>query len=485
MSLLELIVICYCFPSTAATPLSYHIASLQSGTQVIGTAGWTSAPNQRGTIDIIWTSLATMFLCSWSVLCLNIPSPDDSFFRIIHRRFWLTALCFLGPEFTLQIAIGQYSSARQSVQDFAAAGHKDWTMTHAFYADMGGFTLRTSDEFPLIPVDAKQLLWLIQQDIVKRPKIKRTAIKDKNKMDGLLRLITLFQVTWFAINTVGRACAGLAITCMELTAAAFIVCTLATSFFWFHKPADVASAEHLQTEYTMEAIYNKVCKFKGITSPHMYYRTPLDIISRQEWAWSKYWTNWMNILRVINIRFSPKTMPVDRFENTISLPLPLSWYFLFAFLSLGYSGLFVGGWNFVFPTIVERYLWRTASLGLFGCCISYALVTHLTLDAYPALKTRFQGRFLRKSEASNDTRPQRSWIGQRAHGVAQKIRNNSVSQDPELELPLKALLPIYVLGFIYCCSRTYIFIADIIEVRSLPASAYQTVKWSTFIPHLS
>jgi hypothetical protein len=446
--------------------------------------GWTSSPNQRGTIDIIWSSLATMFLCSWSVLCLNVPSQDDGFFRIIYRRFWLTALCFLGPEFTLQIAFGQYASARQSVSDFAAAGDREWTMAHAFYADMGGFILQTHDNFPAIPINAKQLLWLVQKGIIERPKVDTRAIKDKNKVDGLLRLITLCQVSWFAANTIGRAISGLRITCLELTASAFIICTLATTFLWLHKPADVVWAENIQTNLTMNEIYLKACESMGVNDAYIYCRTPLDIISREEWAWSKYWSNWINILRIMHIRFAPKTMPADRFENTISLPIPLPLYLLCFTITLTYCGVFVSAWNFTFPTVVESYLWRGASLTLLGCAFLYAAITHLILEAYPVLKAKFRANILNLKEESEFQVAHKTWFRQKVHSVAQDIRNNSVGRDPALELPLKAILPVYVLAFIYCCCRTYIFIEDFVELRSLPASVYETVNWSSFLIHL-
>jgi hypothetical protein len=39
---------------------------------------WTLQPQQGGTIDIIWACVITISLCSWSVLCLNIPVQKDS-----------------------------------------------------------------------------------------------------------------------------------------------------------------------------------------------------------------------------------------------------------------------------------------------------------------------------------------------------------------------------------------------------------------------
>ena len=109
-----------------------------------------------------------MFLCSWSVLCMNVPGPDDSRFQVFKRKLYMTALAFLGPEFIFQIALGQFVSARHSIKDFHASGYKQWTMTHAFYADMGGFILHTKDWVPF-PIDAKQLYYLVTEGHVKFP----------------------------------------------------------------------------------------------------------------------------------------------------------------------------------------------------------------------------------------------------------------------------------------------------------------------------
>jgi hypothetical protein len=39
---------------------------------------WALQPQQGGTIDIIWACVITISLCSWSVLCLNIPVQKDN-----------------------------------------------------------------------------------------------------------------------------------------------------------------------------------------------------------------------------------------------------------------------------------------------------------------------------------------------------------------------------------------------------------------------
>lgn len=46
--------------------------------------GWVSSPNGRGTFDIIWGCLLTIFLCTWTSLHLNIPSLHEKY---LHRWF--------------------------------------------------------------------------------------------------------------------------------------------------------------------------------------------------------------------------------------------------------------------------------------------------------------------------------------------------------------------------------------------------------------
>lgn len=134
---------------TFSSPLSDNEASQGERRQ-----GLTSQPDGRGTLDIVRGCSVTLFLYSWSILCINVPASNDSHFKIYVRKFFLSILCFIGPEFIIQIAMAQWESARRSVGDFHAAGFTQWSMRHAFFADMGGFVLQTRDWVPF-PIDEK------------------------------------------------------------------------------------------------------------------------------------------------------------------------------------------------------------------------------------------------------------------------------------------------------------------------------------------
>lgn len=69
--------------------------------------------------------------------------------------------------------------------------------------------------------------------------------------------------------------------------------------------------------------------------------------------------------------------------------------------------------------------------------------------------------------------PKRGRTRQFVHKIAASCRENSISQDPESTVRLRAIPPIYVAGFAYCSTRAYMWAADFAELRPLPASAYQ------------
>lgn len=85
------------------------------------TQGWTPQPNSRGTLDIIWSCVFTVFLCSWSVLCVHVPARTDTHWAIFWRRFYLTGLGFLAPEIIPQAPLDQRFTAGASFRELHAS----------------------------------------------------------------------------------------------------------------------------------------------------------------------------------------------------------------------------------------------------------------------------------------------------------------------------------------------------------------------------
>ncbi|UZP39483.1 hypothetical protein NXS19_007299 [Fusarium pseudograminearum] len=269
--------------------------------------GWTPSPDGRGTYDIIFACLVTTFLCCWTSVYPNIPAPEDEFWASIRDRVGLACLGLLGPEFIIVLAIGQKSSARRSVVKFHEEGYKQWTITHGFFADMGGFVLEADDLNRPIPLNAEQLFYLVKNSHVRYPEITAGELRDRNKSDGFARLVTIWQATWFIITFIARLIQGLHVTTMELTAVSFVVILFGTAWCWKDKPSDVGTTIILQSVDRMEDIITR-----GRRSPDQpYYQTPLDFISRDETALNLAWQYYNELSRKMALPSSSSSAPLS------------------------------------------------------------------------------------------------------------------------------------------------------------------------------
>ena len=461
-----------------------------SHTQI--TQGWTSSPNGRGTIDIIWSSAFTIFLCSWSILCVNVPARDESFWRTSQRKVWLAGMCGLGPEFLLFLAIGQWESARQSFDAFHRLDHSQWSMKHAFFADMGGFILRTADGISF-PLNAKQLHYMIVQGyipdatVATEVLIDKLEIDDRNKTDFLVRLITIAQITWFVVSVIGRAIQHLTTTTLELTTLGFIATTMAVSFFWAHKPADVRTAYTLSINHDVAEILSRA----GVEDTECWFRTPLDFLNDKESYFTVYWTYCVNILQRMRLVPVRKARPITSIPDD-EIPSCFDKALLGNFVALIFSGVCsainVTGWNFWFPSSIERTLWRVSSIvipatlyiGMFSQC--YLIYLHPTLKR----------QICRMSSESESRSRNHEWVKcafiqkgmAKCKSIAVKLRNLTPAQDPAFDVEYKILVPALFFASQYAIARAYLLLEDVISLRALPPDAYHTVNWSQFFPHV-
>lgn len=439
--------------------------------------GWTPSPNGRGSIDVLWACVFTLSLCSWSVLCLNVPAVCDGWWRITRRKLYWTFLGILGPEFILQTALGQWTSACDSVWQFRLLDHSEWCMTHAFFADMGGFILHTKDWIPF-PLNARQVHYLVAEGYIpySAVAISKQVIVDKNKNDAIVRIITVGQTLWFVLNTITRGTQHLAITTFELTTIASIICTLSTYFCWAHKPSDIQTGIVLKTDVTIAEILIKA----GDRAKEPYSLTPLDFVGRREWSWTSYWSYWINILKKIHMTGPPQPRPLDRIPNDNFPPMPPMLMFCLFLFQTAYAGVQIVAWNFHFPTHTERLMWRISTLIIIAAVIIVWIADRYAFHILPALKIRLAAiqhpRKLERLVTHNSHAK-----GVRSFG--DRFRKFGNKYDVVSEVPLKAMMPITIFAFFYCWARGYLFAEDLAALRALPPSAYDTIDWNQFLPH--
>jgi hypothetical protein len=123
-------------------------ASSPNCTLSFSTQGFVFGSNIRTTLSIAWSCLSVIILCTWNIIHLNVPAyrPPP---KNLRQKLWHSLsgpatqlkwalLAALAPEYLVGKAMGEWRAAR-----FATAGWRrwQWTMTHAYMANMGYFVL--------------------------------------------------------------------------------------------------------------------------------------------------------------------------------------------------------------------------------------------------------------------------------------------------------------------------------------------------------
>ncbi|PYI05139.1 hypothetical protein BO78DRAFT_398442, partial [Aspergillus sclerotiicarbonarius CBS 121057] len=116
-----------------------------------------SAPDTRGTLQILWSSLFTILACTWTVLHLNVPpiseepEPDAWFsvkrVRTLYVTYKPAVEWFLMTLIAPEITLAKYSNDTLEVYHMRkkyldVIKNVNWTRTHVIFAHMGGFVLR-------------------------------------------------------------------------------------------------------------------------------------------------------------------------------------------------------------------------------------------------------------------------------------------------------------------------------------------------------
>ncbi|KAK3342075.1 hypothetical protein B0T25DRAFT_626451 [Lasiosphaeria hispida] len=295
--------------------------------------GWRSSPDTRGTGDIIWSCLLTIFLCTWTSICVNVPPLNST-------------------------AWDQLTAAKRSIQDFADIGHLGWTLRHGFFADMGGFVLHPTDFVPF-PINVNQLHYLVAHGYIDYSTIHLSLgeINDRNKFDSMSRLLSFVQLLWTTVNIIARAVNGLYITTLEITTIAFVFCSLCTYVFWREKPSGVTEPIHIVPNATMANILIKA----GPISAKPYRLTPMDFADRRPHWFGVTWDWAMRVGSVCGVDFHNTKRPVDKLWDDEFAELGLSGNLALALIQFGFAGIHLAAWNFRFPTACEKALWHIAT----------------------------------------------------------------------------------------------------------------------------
>ena len=128
--------------------------------------------------------------------------------------------------------------------------------------------------FPAFPANANELHYLVKNKYLDPPDISKKEVQARSKSDVLsqqvlftpasprslanrLRVITLGQTSYFAINFFARLQQGLAVTPIEVTVLGFVFCTYCSSICWWNKPNDVELGHTLDMSCGMDEVLSQ------------------------------------------------------------------------------------------------------------------------------------------------------------------------------------------------------------------------------------
>ncbi|KAK4187425.1 hypothetical protein QBC35DRAFT_384874 [Podospora australis] len=427
--------------------------------------GWVPQPDTRGTMDIVWTCVVTTILCTYAILCLNCPPRDEGLIGELRRKLLWVGIGIVGPEFVLTIAFDQFVRARDSVAMFRQekSGLKTWTYRHAFFANMGGFELSCPD-CPPFRINSQHIQWLVNHRYINPPEISEEELWDKSKHDTLARVITCLQCGYMILTCIGRTVQGLAITTLELSTLAMVVCSLMTSICWLRKPLDV----RYPVRITMTTPIAEVLHRAGSIATQPYRQNPLDFIDDYRPSWA------LNVHTCMSFASGNGIRPLTRVGDS-RMP-KLTWkespYLCIA--TLMYASIHLIGWRYTFPTRVEQTLWRISSCILVATTVSYWLVQGIA----KASNTRyFEKGIMKQSGQRVDTDLEL--------GKKDDEAGSETLRPARMQLKSKAFFwRVLPLAIAYALARGYIIFEALLGLRSLPASAYLNIEWLSLIPHL-
>ncbi|KFY43266.1 hypothetical protein V494_02047 [Pseudogymnoascus sp. VKM F-4513 (FW-928)] len=347
------------------------------------------SPPTRGTLDILWSSLFTIFACTYTILHLNVPEQRDSedagrwenlqwgMKSLWGKAKWML-ITVLAPEATLVYASIRLIYAHKRHPEFKALADVDqvpWTLAHTTLAIMGGFVLRgrsnrvgkdpereistakseppATEQWYILDLDT--ILKLRSEGHITLPRITTSEIDDHSKGDSFAKAIAVVQIVWTIASTITRAIRGLAISQLEISVIAFSVCALTIYACYWTSPKDVS-------------VPITFLQWRGhIPSPIM---------------------GIVNGAKLGQARITNDTFFNFSYDNVTE-------FTALSFGALAFGAPHLLAWSSTFPTPAERIVWRAAAL----YCSVFGLVFNFVLLAYEHLGYSLE-RYSRWSAAS-------------------------------------------------------------------------------------
>ena len=306
---------------------------------------------------------------------------------------------------------------------------------------MGGFHLfepTSSDTQYTSQEDDKPLHPLLADDLTLHDMYSLTMpteaeIMDKGKSDWLAKSLVLLQTSWFVTQCLARGMKHLPVTHLEIVTLAYAAMNFVIFIFWWKKPRNVhrpirvfrRSAGDTQSQVgdpvpDIERISEATWKAIGKRLIAMIY----FIVGLQD--------------QDVDLRREDK-VPMFWANSTGGKDLIISDSIVLV-VGVCFGAIHCVAWHFSFPTHTELLMWRITSIALTTLPICIPLI----------------------------------------FGLA-GLLGGLLELDDSADI---VFCTAPVIGILYIFARVITLVLAFVSLRDLPPGAYETVHWTTFIPHV-
>ena len=269
-------------------------------------------------------------------------------------------------------------------------------------------------------------------------------IKDRGKSNWLAKALVLVQTTWFVTQCIARGIRHLPVTKLEIVTLAYATMSFGIYLFWWDKPLNVGCPIRVFATTDSQGVEEKaeqtVHEMPGVRPVR---RQLYERARELRWADVRTWLDRMS---------DYMTGDQDADDDMLAPRVPTFWSGHSTYNQTNTAGvitLMVGivfgaihciAWSFEFPSHTELVLWRISSVGIIATPVYFLVGLWFALvyeDDLPIWVTEI------------------------------------------VLLPIATFLPL-----LYIVARAVTVVLAFMSMRALPPAAFETVHWTTFIPHI-
>ncbi|KAH0548601.1 hypothetical protein GP486_007855, partial [Trichoglossum hirsutum] len=350
---------CLCIESALAAPFPNLTAS-----QTEVAPAWVDDPSGRGTWNLLYSCTFTILLCVWTSIHLNVPPPDERVGKAWLRKVKWLFIALLAPEFVVYVAFEQWmvafdllkklnklskeSSDKLSEQTRGKTKSSEtlFDMTYAHFVVMGGLAVDVGhlhDKLTRATLTKKGILFLAERGQFVHPT--RQSIRDKSKANLLAKGLVCLQILWVAGQAIERKVAGFPITLLEVHTLVHVTCALVMYSLWVRKPFDVTDPIIININDYQDAVVLMIPADGVVDGDLLCYRAKNS--SRDQ-------------LVDFFACFGHDQSVDDIYAEDFIIMLAA------IVIPAAYGGVHLSALSIMFPTPVERLLWKIACYSLLG-----------------------------------------------------------------------------------------------------------------------